>query len=79
VKRIGGLPEIIKDGENGFLVEPGNPEQIAEKVLLLLGDDELRERISRNNKEKAKQYSWESVVTRLEELYQSLLLNTLWL
>jgi glycosyltransferase involved in cell wall biosynthesis len=70
---IRGLREIIKDGENGFLVEPKNPEQIAEKVLLLLEDDELRARISRNNKEKAKQYSWENIVERLEEIYQSYL------
>jgi N-acetyl-alpha-D-glucosaminyl L-malate synthase BshA len=67
--RVSGLPEIVEDGGNGFLVESKNPEQIAEKVLLLLGNDELRERISKNNKEKAKGYSWESVVERLEEVY----------
>ena len=66
---VGGLPEIIKDGENGFLVEPKNPEKIAEKVLLILEDDGLRERISRNNKEKVKGYSWESVIERLEKVY----------
>ena len=71
--KVGGLPEIIKDGENGFLVEPKNPELITEKVLLLLGDEELRKRISRNNRKKAKGYSWESVVERLEEVYRSLL------
>ena len=68
---VGGLPEIIKDGENGFLVEPKNPEEIAEKVLLLLEDDKLRERISRNNKKKAKGYSWDSAVEKLEEVYQN--------
>jgi N-acetyl-alpha-D-glucosaminyl L-malate synthase BshA len=70
VTRVRGLQEIIKDGENGFLVEPKNPEQIAEKVLMLLEDDELRERISRNNKKRVKDYSWESVVARLEGVYQ---------
>jgi len=64
-----GLPEIIRDGENGFLVEPKNPGQIAENVSLLLEDDELREKISKNNKEKARKYSWDSVVDRLEEVY----------
>jgi glycosyltransferase involved in cell wall biosynthesis len=71
--KVGGLPEVVKDGENGFLVEPKNPEQIAEKALLILEDDELRERISRNNKEEVREYSWESVVERLEEIYQSYL------
>lgn len=66
---IRGLPEIIKDGKNGFLVEPKNPEQIAEKVLLLLEDDVLRERISKNNREEIKKYSWESVAEKLEKVY----------
>lgn len=66
---VRGLPEIIKNDENGFLVEPKNPNRIAEKVLLLLEDDELRERISRNNKEEVIKYSWESVVEKLEKVY----------
>ena len=69
--KVGGLPEIVKNGVNGFLVEPKNPEQISDKVLLLLGDDVLRERISKNNKDKVKDYSWESVVERLEKVYQN--------
>jgi N-acetyl-alpha-D-glucosaminyl L-malate synthase BshA len=69
--KVGGLPEIVKDGENGFLVEPKNPKQIAEGTLLLLRDNELRERISKNNKEKAKKYGWDGVVERLEEAYQN--------
>jgi len=68
---IRGLPEIIKDGKkNGFLVEPKNPEQIAEKVLLVLENDKLRERISEKNKEKAKGYSWEAVIEKLERVYE---------
>ncbi len=43
--RVGGLAEIIEEGQNGFLVEPGNAGQIADRVLTLLGDDELRARI----------------------------------
>lgn len=70
--KVRGLPEIVKDGENGFLVEPKNPEQIAEKVLLLLEDEELRKRISENNRARAKEYSWESVIDRLEEVYKAI-------
>lgn len=71
--KVGGLPEIIKDGENGFLVEPKYPEKIAEMVLLVLGNDELRERISKKNKEKAKDYSWDCVVEQLECIYKECL------
>jgi glycosyltransferase involved in cell wall biosynthesis len=40
--RVGGLPELVRDGETGFLVDPGRPDQIAERVCLLLGDAERR-------------------------------------
>ena len=66
---VRGLPEIVRDGENGFTVEPQNPAQLAEKILLLLSDKELRQRISTNNNRKARQYSWETVVEKLEEIY----------
>ncbi len=68
--KVGVLPEIIEEGVNGFLIESEEPRKIAEKVLYLLGDDDLRKRISENNKEKAKSYSWTSIVQRLEEVYQ---------
>lgn len=72
--KVGGLLEIIKDEENGFLVEPRNPVEIAEKCTLLLTNDDLRTSISRNNREKAKDYSWEKVIERLEKVY----LHVLW-
>ncbi|MDK2970927.1 MAG: hypothetical protein PWP23_682 [Candidatus Sumerlaeota bacterium] len=40
--RVGGLPEIVRDGETGFLVESGRADQVAEKVCLLLADPEKR-------------------------------------
>ena len=39
--RVGGIPEIVKDGENGFLVEPKDTELLAEKLSLLLRDETL--------------------------------------
>jgi len=71
--RVGGVPEIIKDYENGFVVGPMSPHQIAEKCLLLLKDEKLRKKISKNNIEKAKEFSWEKVTQNLERLYLTLL------
>jgi N-acetyl-alpha-D-glucosaminyl L-malate synthase BshA len=67
--RVGGLPWIIKDGENGFLVEPRNPRDIAEKIILLLTNDDLRVYMSRRNIEKAREYGWENIIKRLEKVY----------
>jgi len=71
--RVGVVPEIIKDYENGFVVEPMSSHQIAEKMLLLLKDEKLREKMSKNNIEKAKEFSWEKVTQTLERLYLTLL------
>lgn len=43
--RVGGIPELVKDGESGFLVPPGDPGAIAERVLRLLSEPALRERM----------------------------------
>jgi glycosyltransferase involved in cell wall biosynthesis len=43
--RVGGTPELVVDGESGFLVERESPEQIAQRVLQLAGDVELRQRM----------------------------------
>jgi glycosyltransferase involved in cell wall biosynthesis len=73
--KVRGLPEILKDGQNGFLVEPANPEQIAEKVLLLLNDEKLRKIISKNNLEEVKKYDWKIVIDKLENLYSDIIKN----
>lgn len=39
--KVGGIPEVIKDGENGFLVNPTDPQGLAEKVLYLLENPSL--------------------------------------
>ena len=66
---VSGLSEIVKDGENGFVVETRNPQQLAEKISLLLSDTELRNRFSVNNRSEAEQNSWEAVVEKLEKVY----------
>jgi glycosyltransferase involved in cell wall biosynthesis len=71
--KVRGLPEIFKDGQNGFLVEPRNPEQLAEKILLILNDEDLRNRISKNNEEEVKKYDWKIVIDKLENLYFDIL------
>jgi glycosyltransferase involved in cell wall biosynthesis len=45
--RQGGLPELVLDGETGYLVDARSPEQITEKLRLLIQDSALRRRMSR--------------------------------
>jgi len=45
---VGGIPEQIQPGFNGFLTRPGDPEDMAEKIEILLKDDILREEMGKN-------------------------------
>jgi glycosyltransferase involved in cell wall biosynthesis len=70
--RVGGLPDIIEDGVNGYLVELRNVEEITNKIAMLLNSPELCRNIYNNNKVKAQRYTWESVTLVLENLYLGL-------
>jgi glycosyltransferase involved in cell wall biosynthesis len=43
--RVGGVPEVVADGETGLLVPPGSPQELAEALRRLLADPELRQRL----------------------------------
>jgi glycosyltransferase involved in cell wall biosynthesis len=68
--RVGGIPDIIEDGANGYLIDTKNQEQIAEVLLKLLQDEELRKGISDKNRETAEKYRWDTVAATLEGIYQ---------
>jgi len=43
--RVGGIPELVQEGESGFLVERGDAMKTAERILMLISDQALRERM----------------------------------
>jgi len=45
--RVSGIPEVVEDGVNGFLVELDRPDEMAERAIAIAADPELRERMSR--------------------------------
>jgi L-malate glycosyltransferase len=51
--RVGGIPELVRDGENGFLVPPRSPASIAERLIQLLGDAALRARMGQAGRQAA--------------------------
>lgn len=67
--RITSMPELIEDGENGFLVNPFDIELYAEKVLKLIEDPQLREEFGKNSRLRIeKEFSMEKVMDRYEQL-----------
>lgn len=70
---VGGIPDVIEDNVNGFLIQPGDYEALAERILFLNRDQNLRKRISQANREKIlKQYSEEAIIQRLGQIYDEL-------
>ena len=66
--------ELIDDGENGFLVDPNDVGQIAEKMELLLSDAGLRHRLAENGYEMCRsRFSTETIIPQMEQYYQSVI------
>ncbi len=72
--RVGSIPEVLTDGHEGLLVEPGDPEQLAEAVIRLLRDDELRLNMAKNAYDRSQtDLSWPSIALKTRQVYSSLL------
>lgn len=69
--RVGGVPYLVDDGQTGFLVESGDIDELAEKILSILSNDGLRSKMGKLAKEKANlNFRSEVVAARMIEVYQ---------
>lgn len=66
---VGGIPYVIKDSENGFLVEDGNVEELAEKLLLLLKNEKLRDEMGHRGMQIAKKFDWKTIAQETINFY----------
>lgn len=69
------LEEVLKDGENVLLAKPKNPEDLAEKINMLLNSPKLREKISENGYLLSKQFSMKKIARDYIKLYEEVLEN----
>lgn len=72
---VGGIPDVIEDGVDGLLFESENVEDLADKIVTLLKDENLREDMGRAAKEKAKQYDWSNIAERTIEVYKEVIID----
>jgi glycosyltransferase involved in cell wall biosynthesis len=71
--RVGGTPEVIIDGETGYLFSPGNTHECADRVLKLLSDEKLRMKMGRKGRQFVmKDYTWQNVVNKVEKIYEKI-------
>ena len=64
-----GPAAIIEDGENGYLVEYGNKEQMAEKIIALLQNRELLARMGAKSKDMSQRYTAENIIPMWRNLF----------
>jgi glycosyltransferase involved in cell wall biosynthesis len=69
--RVGGLPEVVADGETGLLVPPADPAALAQAIASLIDDPARRRALGRAARERAvTRYDWQSCARAMERLYQ---------
>ena len=72
--RVGGIPELITNGAEGILVEPGNSLQLAEAITNVLSDSSCRERFGSNARKRVeREFTWETIAKKTLEFYTNLL------
>ena len=72
--RVGGVPDVVRDGVDGYLVEPGDVEGAAERLDLLARDPALRERLGAAGRERVRaRYAVTRLVDDVDRLYRALL------
>jgi glycosyltransferase involved in cell wall biosynthesis len=71
--RVGGNPEVVEHGESGLVVEPADPEALADGILRLLEDPSLRARLGDAARRRAARFDIRATVHRVEQVYGELL------
>ena len=70
-----GPSDIIRDGEDGFLVENGNIQQLAEKMELLINNKELRERLGVRARLNAARFTSDNIMPQWTKLFETIVQN----
>lgn len=69
---VGGMPEIVKDGETGFIVPPNDPNSLKEKIQYFLSHPERAEKMGKKAREVVlEKYTWDVVAKRCLKAYQN--------
>ncbi|RPI83215.1 MAG: glycosyltransferase family 1 protein, partial [Chloroflexi bacterium] len=71
--RTGQITEVIHDGNNGLLVEPGNQDELADAIVNLLNNPRERALLGQKARQQAvEQHSWKQNIKQLEKIYSSI-------
>lgn len=71
--RVQGILDIVEDYKTGLLVEPNDANQIANKIMEIIENDDLRKRLSENGLNFVRNFDWVKICERTEKLYNDVL------
>jgi glycosyltransferase involved in cell wall biosynthesis len=73
VTPVGCVPDIVKNGVNGFVIPKNDPVRLYERCLQLLKNENMRKNMGTINKEVARNYTWSNIASSTYDLYQQLI------
>jgi glycosyltransferase involved in cell wall biosynthesis len=71
--RVGGIPDLVRHAETGYLVPPADEKALADGIKKLLDDPEKAKQMGQRGKERCRQFSLEAMIEKLDNLYSDLL------
>ena len=71
--QVGGIPEVIIDGESGLLVDPGNSEALTMAITWLLDSPDLQRQLIEGGRRRAGEFTVENMVRHTEQVYTDLI------
>ncbi|RKZ31823.1 hypothetical protein DRQ36_00740 [bacterium] len=75
--RAGGIVDIVRDNQTGLLAEPGNPDELAVKIIEILSDSDKARNLAETGFEYVrKQFDWDNVIEKLVLKYKRILENS---
>jgi glycosyltransferase involved in cell wall biosynthesis len=74
---VGGIPDVVEDGVEGYIVGAGDVEALADRLVRLINDPERRHRMGKSAQDKVRPFNWDVVLPQLErEICQAIEGNT---
>lgn len=70
--RLGGIPDVVEDGKNGLLAEPGDEKSLADALIYLMQNEDIAKKMGNYGKIKVQDYSWEKIAEKTERIYKEL-------
>ena len=71
---VGGIPEIVVDGKTGFLVEPNSPEILAAKILEIINNPDLAEKMGKEGRKRVlEEFCWRKIAEKTYNAYRKVI------